>query len=275
MTQKNGWDILFTALLIILGTFMMFPFLLMVVTSLKDSREIMSSGLNIFPHKPSLKNFVTVFQKTMLLRYLYNGVVVAVSILLGQFFVNIPAAYAFAKRKFPLREVLFAAVLAALVFPKYIAAIPNFLLLSKFKLINTYRALILPSIASPFCIFLMRQYIKTIPEDYFEAAALEGCSILRLISSILVPMIRPAIGSFTIFSIVTHWNDFFWPLIVVNSKSMYTPPAGIVFFADAEGAADWGAIMAAALLTIAPLVALFLSNRKQFITSLTSTGLKG
>ncbi|MPM71146.1 L-arabinose transport system permease protein AraQ [bioreactor metagenome] len=88
-------------------------------------------------------------------------------------------------------------------------------------------------------------------------------------------MIKPAVGSFTIFSIVSHWNDFFWPLIVINSQKMFTPPAGIVFFADAEGASDWGAVMAAALLTVAPLIVLFLANRKQFIASLTSTGLKG
>ena len=275
MKNKNCWDYLSTVFLCLLGIFMIFPFVLMVVTSLKDSKEIMITGLNILPNTPSFKNFVTVFQKTLLLRYLFNGTVVVISILIGQLVVNIPASYAFAKRKFPLKNLLFVAVLAALVFPKYIAAIPNFLLLSRFKLINTYRALILPSIASPFCIFLMRQYIMTIPEDFFEAAALEGCSIPKLLTRILMPMIRPAIGSFTIFSIVSHWNDLFWPLIVVNSRSMYTPPAGIVFFADAEGASDWGAIMAAALLTIAPLVVLFLSNQKQFISSLTSTGIKG
>jgi multiple sugar transport system permease protein len=202
-------------------------------------------------------------------------VVVAVSVLVGQLLVNIPAAYAFAKRDFPLKRLLFVGILAALVFPKYIAAIPNFLLLSQFKRIDTYSALIVPFIASPFCIFLMRQYILTIPEDFFEAAKIEGCGIPRLLVTILVPMIRPAIGSFAIFSVVTHWNDFFWPLIVINSKKMFTPPAGIVFFAEAEGASDWGAVMAAALLTVSPLVVLFLSNRKQFITSLTSTGVKG
>jgi len=121
----------------------------------------------------------------------------------------------------------------------------------------------------------MRQYILTIPEAFFDAAKIEGCSIPRLLVTILIPMIKPAIGSFSIFSIVTHWNDFFWPLIVINSKTMFTPPAGIVFFADAEGASDWGAVMAAALLTVTPLVVLFLSNRKQFLTSMASTGLKG
>jgi len=273
--QINPWDIITTLLLCMTGVFMIFPFFMMLVTSFKDSREIMVTGLNIFPKVPVLRNYVTVFKETLIVRYLFNGVVVAVSVLVGQLFVNIPAAYAFAKRDFPLKRLLFVGILAALVFPKYIAAIPNFLLLSKFKRIDTYSALIIPFIASPFCIFLMRQYILTIPEDFFEAAKIEGCGIPRLLVTILVPMIRPAIGSFAIFSVVTHWNDFFWPLIVINSKKMFTPPAGIVFFAEAEGASDWGAVMAAALLTVTPLVVLFLSNRKQFITSLTSTGVKG
>jgi multiple sugar transport system permease protein len=196
-------------------------------------------------------------------------------VLAGQLLINLPAAYAFAKREFPLKKLLFACILAALVFPRYIAAIPNFLILSRFHLIDSYTALILPMIASPFCIFLLRQYILTIPEDYFDAAKIEGCGILRTIFEILVPMIRPAIGSFAIFSIVVHWNDFFWPLIVIQSREMFTPPAGIVFFADAEGASDWGAIMAASVLTVSPLIVLLLSLTKQFIASLTHTGLKG
>jgi len=275
MRKFNAWDILSTAFLFALGLFMVFPFFLMIVTSFKDSREIIATGLNIFPRVPVLQNYLTVFGKTYIARYLLNGVIVVVFVLAGQLLVNIPAAYAFAKRDFPFKKALFLCILAALVFPKYIAAIPNFLLLSKFRLIDTYAALILPSIASPFCIFLMRQYILTIPEVFFEAARIEGCGIPRVIVTVLVPMVKPAVGSFTIFSIVSHWNDFFWPLIVINSQKMFTPPAGIVFFADAEGASDWGAVMAAALLTVAPLIMLFLANRRQFIASLTSTGLKG
>jgi multiple sugar transport system permease protein len=275
MSKFNAWSILSTAFLFVLGSIVLFPFFLMVVTSFKDSHEIIVTGLNIFHRAPFLRNYFTVFSKTYIARYLLNGVIVVVFTLAGQLLVNIPAAYAFAKRKFPFKKTLFLCILAALVFPRYIASIPNFLLLSKFKLIDTYAALILPSVASPFCIFLMRQYILTIPEVFFEAARIEGCGIPRVILTILVPMIKPAVGSFTIFSIVSHWNDFFWPLIVINSQKMFTPPAGIVFFADAEGASAWGAVMAAALLTVAPLIVLFLANRKQFIASLTSTGLKG
>jgi len=263
------------ALLIIAAFIALFPFLLMILTSMKPAREIISAGINIFPKTVTLTNYTKVVNETLVGRFMLNGLIVVAFTLVGQLGINLPAAYAFAKRDFPLKKFLFACVLAALVFPRYIAAIPNFLLISNLHLLDTYAALILPSLASSFCIFLLRQYIMTIPEDYFDAAKIEGCGIPRTIIQILVPMIRPALGSFAIFSIVVHWNDFFWPLVVLQHKEMFTPPAGIVFFADAEGVSDWGAIMAAAVLVVAPLVVFFLSSTKQFIASMTHTGLKG
>ncbi len=264
------WCFLCTA-----GFLSLFPFLMMILTSFKASQEIIVTSLNIFPKNPILSNYFSVFEETLILRFMLNGFIVVFSILAGQLLFNLPAAYAFAKRQFPFKKLLFTCVLAALVFPRYIAAIPNFLLLARFDLLNTYSALILPSLASSFCIFLLRQYIMTIPNDFFDAAKIEGCGIMRIIYQVLIPLIRPALGSFAIFSIVVHWNDFFWPLIVIQTRNMMTPPAGIVFFADAEGVSDWGAIMAAAVLTVAPLIILFLSSTKQFIASLTHTGLKG
>lgn len=272
--RKAVISTLLLAFLVFSAAIMLFPFLLMALTSLKEAREILTSGLNIFPRTIILTNYRKVFTETLMLRFLLNGVIVTAAILAGQLLVSIPAAFAFAKRSFPFKKVLFGLVLAALVFPRYIAAIPNFLLLSGLGWINTYAALIVPSFASSFCIFLLRQFMMTIPEDFLDAARIEGCGTLRMIYQIMVPMIRPAIGSFAIFSVVMHWNDFFWPLIVVRTQEMFTPPAGIVFFADAEGASDWGAIMAASVLIITPLVALFLSSRRQFIGSLTHTGLK-
>ena len=273
--KKSPFRVLIYCFLIITGFISLFPFLIMILTSFKESQDIVIASLNIFPRKIILSNYIKVFEETLILRFMLNGFIVIIAILTGQMIVNIPAAFAFAKRDFPLKNFLFAAVLAALVFPRYIAAIPNFLLLSHFSLLNTYTALIVPFLSSSMCIFLLRQYILTIPDDFFDAAKIEGAGIFTVIYKILIPMIRPAIGSFAIFSIVVHWNDFFWPLIIIQQTEMMTPPAGIVFFADAEGISDWGAIMAAAVLTVTPLIILFLSSTKQFISSLTHTGLKG
>jgi multiple sugar transport system permease protein len=261
--------------LLICGIVALFPFFLMLSTSFKPIKEVFLVSTHLLPRQPILSNYVKVFTESMILRYLLNGVIVTVFTLAGQLLVIIPASYAFAKLSFPGKRFLFVLILAALVFPRYIAAVPNFLLFSKLKLINTYLALILPFIGSPFGIFLMRQYFLQIPWEYFDAARLDGCNLVQMLVRVMVPLIRPAIGAFAIFSVVTHWNDFFWPLVIVQTSKMYTPPAGIVYFTDVEAGTQWSVVMAAAVVIITPLVIAFLIGRKQFISSLTHVTLKG
>ncbi|MBN2552042.1 MAG: carbohydrate ABC transporter permease [Spirochaetales bacterium] len=261
--------------LVVCAVLSFFPFFLMISTSLKPVKEVFQVSTRLLPRQPIIDNYVRVFRESQLVRFLINGVIVTGGILLGQLLVIIPAAYAFARLSFPGKRVLFALVLAALVFPRYIAAVPNFLLLSKLKLVNTYPALILPFIGSSFGIFLMRQYFKQIPGEYFDAARIDGCNLFQMLTRVLIPLIRPAVGAFAIFSVVTHWNDFFWPLVVVQSANMYTPPAGIVYFADVEAGTNWSSVMSAAVVIITPLVAAFLLARRQFISSLTHAAIKG
>ena len=257
-----------------LGVVALFPFFLMLATSLKPIDEIFETG-RLLPRRISLVGYATVFAHSLLLRYLLNGVIVTVLILAGQLLVTIPAAYAFAKLSFPGREALFSLVLAALVFPRYIAAVPNFLFLSRLRLIDTYAALTLPFIGSPLGVFLLRQFFRQVPWEYFDAARLDGCSLSQMLRLVLMPLIRPAVGAFAIFSIVSHWNDFFWPLVVVQTAKMFTPPAGIVYFADAEAGTRWDIVMAAAVVIIAPLLLTFIAARRQFISSLMHQTLKG
>jgi len=260
--------------LVALGVVALFPFFLMLCTSLKPIDEIFETG-RLLPRRISLVGYATVFAHSLLLRYLLNGVIVTVLILAGQLLVTIPAAYAFAKLSFPGREALFSLVLAALVFPRYIAAVPNFLFLSRLRLIDTYAALTLPFIGSPLGVFLLRQFFRQVPWEYFDAARLDGCSLSQMLRLVLMPLIRPAVGAFAIFSIVSHWNDFFWPLVVVQTAKMFTPPAGIVYFADAEAGTRWDIVMAAAVVIIAPLLLTFIAARRQFISSLMHQTLKG
>ena len=260
--------------LVALGVVALFPFFLMLATSLKPIDEIFETG-RLLPRRISLVGYATVFAHSLLLRYLLNGVIVTVLILAGQLLVTIPAAYAFAKLSFRGREALFSLVLAALVFPRYIAAVPNFLFLSRLRLIDTYAALTLPFIGSPLGVFLLRQFFRQVPWEYFDAARLDGCSLSQMLRLVLMPLIRPAVGAFAIFSIVSHWNDFFWPLVVVQTAKMFTPPAGIVYFADAEAGTRWDIVMAAAVVIIAPLLLTFIAARRQFISSLMHQTLKG
>jgi multiple sugar transport system permease protein len=256
------------------GVVALFPFFLMLSTSLKPINEIFETS-RLVPRRISLDGYAAVFAHSLLLRYLLNGVIVTMLILAGQLLVNIPAAYAFAKLSFPGREALFSLVLAALVFPRYIAAVPNFLFLSRLRMIDTYAALILPFIGSPLGVFLLRQFFRQVPWEYFDVARLDGCSLVAMLRHVLLPLIRPAVGAFAIFSVVTHWNDFFWPLVVINTSKMFTPPAGIVYFADAEAGTRWNIVLAASVVIIAPLIAAFLAARRQFVSSLIHQTLKG
>lgn len=261
--------------IMVLAALTLFPFLWMAATSLKPPDEVFRPGVHLLPSEPSWTNYVVAARKVPLVRFLLNGVVVVASVLVLQLLVVIPAAFAFARLTFRGRDALFAAVLAALVVPGYVTSVPNFLLLSAVRLTNTYGALVLPFVGSAFGIFLMRQFFRQIPAEVQDAALLDGCSTVQLLWHVMLPLVRPAIAAFGVFSVVTHWNDFFWPLVVIQSTHLLTPPAGIAYFADADGGANWGAVMAAAVIIVSPLVAAFVVARRQFIESLAHVAVKG
>lgn len=261
--------------LLVAGVVTVFPFAWMLSSSLMPPTEIFRPGLHLLPEQPTLDNYRMAMTKAPLARFLLNGVIVTGLIALGQLLVVVPAGYAFARMRFPGRDLLFLAVLAALAVPGYVRAIPNFLLLSNWGLINSYAALVLPFIGSAFGIFLMRQFFRQLPGELLDAARLDGCGTWALLWHVLLPLIRPALAAFSVFSIVSHWNDFFWPLVVIRTSRLYTPPAGIAFFAGADGGENWGVIMAAGVVVILPLVIVFLIARRQFVDSLATAAVKG
>ncbi len=251
-----------------------FPFFWMLVSSFKPDNEIFSSGLRLLPENPTLEQYQLVFTRAPMTQFLLNGLIVCLGVLLGQLLIIIPAGFAFAKLEFYGRDFLFVVVVSALLVPSYITAIPNFLLFSQLKLLDTYWVLIIPFWGSSFGTFLMRQFMRQIPNEILEAARLDGANTAQVVWYVLLPLIRPAIAAFSIFSLITHWNDFFWALIVLRSEKMFTPPAGIAYFASAEGS-RFGLIMAASVVVILPLVLAFLIMRKQFIESLARSAVKG
>ncbi len=270
MTKVWAWLFLAVA-----GIITVFPFLWMLSASVMQPQEIFRPGLNLVSRDPTLANYATALTKAPLLRFLANGVMVTVTIAVLQLVAIVPAGYAFARLRFRGQRLLFALVLAALAVPAYVRAIPNFLALSSWGLVNTYPALILPFIGSAFGVFLMRQFFRQLPGELLDAARLDGCGTGQLIWHVLLPLTRPALAAFAVFSVVSHWNDFFWPLVVVRTTDMYTPPAGIAFFASADAGENWGVVMAAGVIVIAPLVFFFLLARRQFVASLAQSAVKG
>jgi multiple sugar transport system permease protein len=264
-------------LVLMTGTVAMLgPFVVMLMTSFKPKAEIFAPTFHLLPHSwGGTENYATALTQVPLLHFLLNGAIVTAAIFLLQVLVNVPAAYALAKRRFRGRDALFATVLVCLLIPYQAVALPIYILFFSTGILNTYGALVLPFTISVFGIFLMRQFFLGVPDDLIDAARIDGMSEYGIVWSVMAPAAIPALVAFGIFSVVAHWNDYFWPLIAVGDHSLYTPPLGIAFLKlNGEGTA-YGPLMAAATIVIAPLVLAFLLAQRRFVEGITFTGLKG
>jgi multiple sugar transport system permease protein len=253
---------------------MLFPFLWMLSLSIKPEDEIFTASPVLVPAALDLHNYVEAFSEGHVGTFMLNGVMVTGMILLLQYATIVPAAYVFAFKRFRLKELLFAVVLGVLLIPPHVTAIPNHLLLGSLGLLNTQAALVVPFATSAFGIFLLRQSFMTTPQELLDAARVDGASELHTLWAVVVPMSLPALTAFGVFSVVVHWNDFFWPLLVVTDLEKMTPPLGISIFASDEGGNEVGPMMAAATIIVLPLVAAFLFARRRFVEGVAMTGLK-
>lgn len=246
------------------------PFVWMLLASLTPQSEIFNGGLLPRPTiEGAIENYGTAVSAIPLLRFLFNGVIVCAAILFLQIVVAIPCGYALAKLSFNGRRLLLAAVLLGLLVPVQIPTIPIYIAIAKLGLMDSYAALVLPWIISVFAIFLFRQFFISFSDEVLDAARLDGFSELSIAWRIVLPAAWPAIASFSIFSIVAHWNDLYWPLVVITDPDMMTPSLGIAYFRQSgEGAGQVGALMAGGVLVTAPLVVLFLLMQKHFVRGL-------
>lgn len=252
------------------------PFIWMVLTSLKPADEIFSGEIRLLPnHFAALENYSLALTKVPLLRYLGNGILVCAGILVLQILVALPAAYAFAKISFRGKAWSWRLVMLALMVPYQATAIPLYMMLQRAGLLDSYAALILPFSVSAFGIFLMRQFFRTVPDDLIHAARMDGIGELEIVWRVMLPTAMPALLAFSIFSVVWHWNDYFWPLLVINSPDLATPPLGTMFFRNEEAGSAFGPLMAGTVLITAPLVLVFVLAQKRFIEGVTLTGVKG
>ena len=252
-----------------------FPFVLMVAISLKSPGEIFAPEFRLLPQQwHAWENYALAFTKQPLLRFIFNGIFVAVCIFAAQALVALPCAYALAKLRWSGRRLTFLFVLLGLLVPTQVAALPLYIGLWKLGLLDSYAAIILPSTISVFGIFLMRQYFLTVPDDLISAARLDGLGEFAIVWRIMLPMAIPALVAFGMLSLVWNWNDFFWPLLVIQTETLATPPLGVVFFNNAEAGTNYGPLMAAATAVTAPLVLAFLVAQRWFIDGVTMTAVK-
>lgn len=251
------------------------PFIWMLSLAFKPQDEIFSASIQLLPSSIEWRNFVVALTETDVPRYLLNGLIVVFGILAFQILFSVPCAFALTQRRFAGRTLIFGMVLAALLVPFHVTAIPIFLGFAQLGLLNSYWALILPFIPTAFGIFLFRQFLAQVPAELFDAARVDGLSETAIVWRIAFPLALPAATAFAIFSITAHWNDLFWPLIATTDPHLATPPRGILFFRDEESGNDVGALMAATVLITAPLVLAFLFAQRKFTQGLATGGLKG
>lgn len=245
-------------------------------TSLKPSAEIFSAIPHWFGFRPTLENFREAWNTAPFFRYYLNSIIVVISILLIQLAIILPAAYAFARLKFKGRNVLFYLFLIQLMLPVPALIFPNYTTMRSLHLIDTKWAIILPYAASAFGMFLLRQGFRTIPRDFEDAALIDGCNWFQIMRHVYIPMVKPIILAFSLNSIVYHWNEFIWPLIVINSPQNRTVTLGVAMFSQSEeSGANWSVIMAGTLMVIIPLLILFAIFQRKFIESFIHSGLKG
>ena len=255
------------------GLVMVVPFIWMVSTALKGNSEIYVYPPTWFPEEIHLENFSRAWRFAPFGRFYVNSILVAVSITMSQVVTSALAGYVFARVRFPGRNVIFYMYVATLIVPTQVTMLPLFLMMNELKWINTYEGLIMPFLANAFVVFFLRQFFSTIPMELEDAAKIDGCGRTRFILRVLLPLSRPALASIGLFTFLGQWNSYIWPLIITNSTRMRTLPIGLRYFVEESGA-QYNYMMAAALITVAPVVLLFFLAQRQFIESIARTGVK-
>jgi len=244
-------------LIVILGV-MAYPLVWMINVSLRTGEGV------------SLRYYGEVWKAGPFDRYFINSVIVVVVVLVGNIVVCSMAGYAFARYKIPGGRILFFLVISMIMLPKQVILVPLYILMQKLHLIDTYAALTLPFTADPFNIFLIRQFLVTLPPDCEEAARLEGAGELTVLFRVVMPMLKPALAVVAIHTCLINWNSFLFPFILTNTTSMRTLPVGLALLSQGAHSTDWGHLMAGALIASLPVVLAFLVFQRQIISGLTS-----
>jgi len=246
-----------------------------VLTSLKQGSEVLRLPVTLWPDNIFyLDNYRSIFQQLPIGRFLLNSVAVTVLSIVPSLFFSSLAGYAFAKLDFPGKEVCFILVIATLITPFEAKLIPLFILASKLHLVNTYLGISAPRMISPLGVFFMRQFVQTVPDDYLNAARIDGSTELQVFWWVAMPIMRPAIFTLAIILFIFSWNDFLWPLAIVQDQSMMTITVGITLLGN-QFYVDYTKITAAAAVTVAPILVLYFVLQRQVIQGMVGSGLKG
>ena len=258
---------------VVVSLVVLFPLYWMVAVALSSRRDLFSGATRLWPKALTLQNFDRVFQDYPVTSWFGNSLAIALVTMVITVVANVLAGYAFAILRFRGRTVLFLIALATLMLPVQVIMVSLFKLVTALHLYGTYWAVILPTSASAFGLFLSRQFLLGIPTELIEAARLDGAGELQVLTRVVLPMAKPLIAVLAFTSLLQSWNDFAWPLIALKENSLFTLPIGLLYLQGQYGS-DYGAIMAMALVGVAPMVVLFLFFQRYFVQGFTSSGLR-
>lgn len=258
--------------LIIFATLMVAPLVVMIVVSIVPTVAFLARDFS--PDRWTLDNYVYIFEAIPFGRYYLNSTIVTGTVLLFQLLISSLAAFAFARLRFWGREGIFLIYLATLMIPFPVTLIPNFLLIRNLGWYDTYFALIVPSVFSVFSTFLLRQYYRSLPLDYDEAARMDGASSLRIWWQIIIPLSGPVLATLAIFTFQGVWNDFLWPLVVTRSQSMRTIPIGLNSFVG-QFSTDWSPLMAGSVVALLPVLIIYIFAQNFFVRGISLSGMGG
>ncbi|MEV6347505.1 carbohydrate ABC transporter permease [Actinoplanes sp. NPDC051851] len=261
-------------MLVVAAVLTVMPFVWMLLGSVKPDAEIRADPGGWLPHAITLENYRQWFGALGIGTFLRNSLIVAAVTVLGNLLFCSMVGYALAKLSFPGRRVLFVLVMVVLMVPGVVTFVPLFVVVARLHLVDTYAGLILPFLTSPTGVFLMRQYMRSIPDEMIEAARIDGAGELRIFARVVLPLCGPPLATLGILQFLASWNNFLWPLVVAQSRDRYTLPVALSLYSTGEQATDYGLLLAGSVLVIAPIVALFVALQRWFVQGVATAGLK-
>jgi multiple sugar transport system permease protein len=253
---------------------MVLPFVWMTLSSLKPEGEVMAVPPTWWPETITLSNYQVLFDKLDFTTYFTNSLLVAGAVTIGNMLFCSMLGYALAKLQFPGRRLMFALVLGTLMIPGVVTFVPLFVLVSNLGLADTLTGMALPFLAGPFGVFLMRQFILTLPDELIQAARVDGAGELRIFFSVVLPLCTPALATLGILTFLTSWNNFLWPLAVASSEDKYTLPVALALYSVGQNATKYGLLLAGAVVVVIPVIAVFLLLQRHIMQGIAMTGIK-
>ena len=274
--SKLLMDILVYLVLSIVGIIFILPFAWMVANSLKDIRGIYRYPPTFIPEVWQFGNYIEAWTATNFDRFFLNSVIVSTAVVLGQLFTASLAGYSFARLRYPGRDAIFLLYISLLMVPFTVLLVPLYVQMRQFGWVNQLNAVIIPFLFTPWGTFMMRQFMVTIPRELEDAARIDGCGFFRTYLLIILPLTKPALATLAIFTFVTSWNSFQWPLIVLGTPSVKTLPLGLASFqAQSAMRTPWHLIMAASTFVVIPVLIAFVVGQKYYVRGIVTTGIKG